>query len=72
MTRIATSSLPRKPNKMANGKKISGMMMSLINVATILGLIFARALRPSKVAPTTRRAIGLAVPPILLMTFKGM
>ena len=69
---MATSSLPRKPVIMANGKKISGRITNLIMVAVIVGLIFARALRPSNVAPTTRSAIGLAVPPMLLITFNGM
>ena len=72
MTRMATNSLLRKPKRMANGKKMAGMMTSLIRVATRLGLIFARAFRPSKVAPTTSRAIGLAVAAILLMAFSGM
>ena len=67
MTRMATSSLLRKPMATAAGKKMAGSRISLINVAARVGLIFFMALRPSKPAPTTRRAMGVAVSAMLVM-----
>lgn len=44
----------------------------MINVAAMVGLIFLIALRPSKPAPTTRRAIGVAVLAIFVMALYGI
>ena len=72
ITRIATSSLPLNPMATANGKKMAGRATSLINVAAIVGLIFLIALRPSKPAPTTRRAIGVAVLAMFVIALYGI
>ena len=58
---MATSSLPRKPIWIANGKIAAGMATSFKKAAANVGPIFWRASRPLKVAPSTSSASGVAV-----------
>lgn len=58
--------LSRNPKIAANGRNIAGSRKSLIKDDTKAGLKRFKASLPEKDAPTTKSAIGVAVPPIEL------
>ena len=72
MIRMAIIWLFRKPNMAANGRKIPGSRNSFTRDETAAPFQRFRASPPEKDAPTTRRAMGVAVAPMELRDRKSV